>query len=194
MQEQREKSEAAEAVPEAWVAQGRAVWERAVELMVAVESRFGLDAAHAATVLSYMHPFAIDEGVEFIQEGNTANCDFMAFIVDGDVTVETITVSRTQPMTVTVLGPGSIHGELALFDGAPRSASCTACTPVLAAILTRAGLARLLQEHPAICARFTMALAAGVGQRLRDNTDKLKRYAMMARAMHEEIERLSPDR
>ncbi|MDT8990163.1 cyclic nucleotide-binding domain-containing protein [Curvibacter sp. APW13] len=190
----RDTASATTRLPQAWADQGAEVWERAVELLVAAQSRFGLEAGQAAIVLSYMHPFAIEEGVEFIQQGDTSNCDFMAFIVDGDVTVETITVSRTQPMTVTVLGPGSIHGELALFDGAPRSASCTACTPVLAAILTRAGLGRLLQEHPAICARFTMALAAGIGQRLRDNTDKLKRYAMMARAMQEEIERLTPDR
>lgn len=194
MSEIREGTMTAPAMPAAWADQGEVLWERAVELLVAAQSRFGLDAGAAATVLSYMHPFAIEEGVEFIQEGDVRNCDFMAFIVDGDVTVETITVSRTQAMTVTVLGPGSLHGELALFDGAPRSASCTACTPVLCAILTRQGLGRMLHDHPAICARFTMALAAGIGQRLRDNTDKLKRYAMMARAMHEEIERLSPDR
>jgi len=36
-------------------------------------------------------------------------------------------------------------------------------------------------------------LATRIGERLRDNTDKLKRYAMMARAMHEEIERLLPE-
>lgn len=178
----------------AWAAHGDVVWSQALDALVQPQHAFSLDAAQAAVVLSYMHPFAIEEGVQFIQEGDAANCDFMALVIDGDVTVETITVSRTQAMTVTVLGPGSIHGELGLFDGAPRSASCTACTPLLCAILTREGLGRMLQGHPGICARFTMMLATRIGQRLRDNTDKLKRYAMMTRAMHEEIERLSPER
>ena len=68
-----------------------------------------------------MHPFSIEESVEFIREGDASNSDFMALVIDGDVTVETITVSRTSAMTVTVLGPGSIHGELGLFDGSHRA-------------------------------------------------------------------------
>jgi CRP-like cAMP-binding protein len=186
--------EVAPSIPEIWKSQGEGVWDTAVGLLMESVATFRLEAGQAALVLSYMHPFSIDEGVEFIREGDASNCDFMALIIDGDVTVETITVSKTAPMTVTVLGPGSIHGELGLFDGSPRSASCTACTPVLSAILTREGMTRLLHDHPAVCARFTMMLAMRIGQRLRDNTDKLKRYAMMARAMHEEIERLAPDR
>lgn len=180
-------------VPASWRDQGELIWSQGVDTLVQAKSEFPLNHAQAAVVLSYMHPFAIDEGVEFIREGDGSNCDFMALIIDGDVTVETITVSSTAPMTVTVLGPGSIHGELGLFDGSPRSASCTACTPVLSAILTREGMARLLRDHPEVCARFTMMLAMRIGQRLRDNTEKLKRYAMMARAMHEEIERLLPE-
>jgi len=181
-------------LPAAWAAHGVVHWNTALELLSgSTGTAFGLTRAQAAVVLRYMHPFAIAEGVEFIQEGDVGHCDFMALVIDGDVTVETISVSRTAPMTVTVLGPGSIHGELSLLDGAPRSASCTACTPVLCAILTREGLGRLLQDHPAVCARFTMMLATRIGERLRDNTDKLKRYAMMARAMHEEIERLLPE-
>ena len=181
-------------MPPAWEAHGSDVWNTAAELLCKGRSQFGLTRAQAQWVLSYMHPFAIEEGVAFIREGDASNSDFMALVIEGDVTVEAITVSRTAAMTVTVLGPGSIHGELGLFDGAPRSATCTACTPVLCGILTRQGLARLLREHPQVAARFIIMLAMGIGERLRDNTDKLRRYAMMARAMHEEIERLSPDR
>lgn len=178
---------------QAWAELGSDVWRTAVGLLCSAKSQFGLSPVQAEVVLSYMHPFSIEESVEFIREGDASNSDFMALVIDGDVTVETITVSRTSAMTVTVLGPGSIHGELGLFDGSPRSASCTACTPVVCGILTRQGLARLLQDHPEVAARFTIMLAMGIGERLRDNTDKLKRYAMMARAMHDEIERLLPE-
>lgn len=180
-------------IPTAWRNRGDVIWEQALAALVQPQLAFPLDRAQAAVVLSYMHPFPIAQGVEFIQEGDTSKSHYLALVVDGEVTVETITVSRTDPMTVTVLGPGSIHGELGMLDGSPRSASCTASTPVLCAILTRDGFSRLLHGHPDICARFTVMLAMRIGDRLRDNTMKLKRFAVMTRAMYEEIKQSAPD-
>ena len=62
-----------------------------------------------------------------------------------------------------------------MLDGSPRSASCTASTPVLCGLLTRDGFSRLLHEHPDICARFMVMLAMRIGDRLRDNTLKALR-------------------
>lgn len=184
---------ASKGIPATWLAQGEAVWEKALDALVQTKLAFPLSRAQAAVVLSYMHPFSIEEGVEFIQEGDAGMSHFLALVVEGEVTVETITVSRTNPMTVTVLGPGSIHGELGMLDGSPRSASCTSSTRVLCGILSREGFSRLLNDHPDVCARFTVMLAMRIGERLRDNTLKLKRFVMMTRALCEEIDRMSPE-
>jgi CRP/FNR family cyclic AMP-dependent transcriptional regulator len=79
-----------------------------------------------AVVVTYMKPHKIAEGVTFIKEGDTEDTDFMLLVLDGEVMIESIVVSRTEPITVTVLGPGSLIGEMGLLDGEPRSASCTA--------------------------------------------------------------------
>ena len=43
----------------------------------------------------------------------------MALLVEGDVVIERITVSRSEPVTIRVLGPGSLIGEMGLVDKEP---------------------------------------------------------------------------
>jgi CRP-like cAMP-binding protein len=47
-----------------------------------------------------------------------------------------------------VLDPGACFGELALIDGAPRSATVTSLEQVTVAELPRAAFLRLLQNEP----------------------------------------------
>ena len=102
-------------------------------------------------------------------------------------------ISRDTPYTVTVLGPGSLHGELGLLDGLPRSASCTAETDLCCAMLTRRGLLKLLKDDPKVGAKLMMAIAMRIGDRLRDNTRKLKTFASLTKAMQQEIDSLLQD-
>jgi CRP-like cAMP-binding protein len=139
-----------------------------------------------------MQPHKIAEGTTFIREGDTERTDFMLLVLDGEVTVETIVVSRTAPITVTVLGPGSLIGEMGLVDGAPRSASCTALTALRCAVLKRASLNRLIQDEPRTAAKLVIAISARMSQRMRDSQEKLKLYAQLTQAMNEEINELMP--
>jgi len=151
-----------------------------------------LDEEEARTIVTYMAPHRIPEGQKFIKEGDTENTDFMLLVLDGDVTVETVVVSRNEPITVTVLGPGSLIGEMGLIDGSPRSASCTAMTDLRCAILTRRDLNRLLDEEPRAAAKLMMAISMRIAQRMRDNQAKLKLYSQLTQAMNEEINELMP--
>lgn len=182
------------APPAQWRDLGEAVWQRAIDLLCGEHAALQLDRAQAEVVLRFMFPMHIEAGTQFIEEGDVAHNDFMALVLVGEVTVESIVVSRETPLTVTVLGPGSIHGEMALFDGGARSASCTASSDLLCAVMTREGLERLQRDHPALCAKLLMAIALRLGQRLRDNTAKLKRYVVLTRAMQDEINALLPSR
>ena len=92
-------------------------------------------------------PKRIAEGVVFIKEGDAKDTGYMVLVLDGEVTVENIVVSRTSQVTINVLGAGSLVGEMGLVDGEPRSATCTATTDLRCAILTRAALGEIGRAH-----------------------------------------------
>jgi CRP/FNR family transcriptional regulator, cyclic AMP receptor protein len=166
--------------------------DRAAEMLSAPSALMQLSHDEARAVVAYMKPHRIPEGVTFIREGDTDETDFMLLVLDGEVTVETIVVSRTAPITVTVLGPGALIGEMGLLDGAPRSASCTAMSDLRCAILTRDSLSQLLNDDPRTAAKLMMAISLRIAERMRDNQDKLKLYAQLTQAMNEEINELMP--
>lgn len=163
----------------------------AAELLVAPTALMRLTPEDARVVVSYMQPHRIDEGDTFIKEGDTRHTDFMVLILDGEVTVETIVVSRTEPVTVIVLGRGSLVGEMGLLDGEPRSASCTASTPLRCAILSRQALEELMEDNPLVAAKLMLAVALRIAERLRSNADKLKMYVKLTQAMQQELGHLA---
>ena len=107
---------------------GSAGAEHAAQLLSAPDALTHLTLEEARAVVTYMTPRFIPAGTTFIREGDAGDTGFMALLVEGDVVVERITVSRTEPVTIRVLGPGSLVGEMGLVDKEPRSASCTAST------------------------------------------------------------------
>ncbi|GEM_PF-406186 len=166
--------------------------ETAAELLTAPSAMLQLSLAEARAVARYMRPRFIREGTVFIREGDAEGTGFMVLVLDGEVTVENIVVSRVSPITVTVLGAGSMHGELGLIDGLPRSASCTASSDLQCVILTREAMLQLLTDDPKMGAKLMMAIAMRVAGRLRDNTQKLKKYVQLTKAMQQEIDHLMP--
>lgn len=165
----------------------------AAELLRAPSAFMELTLDEARVVVGYMRPQLISEGTVFIREGDTMNTGFMALVLVGEVVVENYVVNRVSPITLTVLGPGSMHGELGLMDGLPRSASCTASSDLTCAILTRIDLLRLVEKDPVIGAKLIIAMAMRTGERLRENTQKLKKYAQLTKAMQQEIDHLTRD-
>jgi CRP-like cAMP-binding protein len=164
----------------------------AAELLVAPTALMQLTPADARVVVRYMQPHRIEEGTTFIKEGDTRDTDFMMLILDGEVTVETIVVSRLEPVTVTVLGRGSLVGEMGLLDGEPRAASCTASSPLSCAILSRQALEALMEDNPLVAAKLMLAVALRIAARLRDNADKLKMYVQLTQVMQQEISHRAP--
>ena len=172
--------------------EGSAAAELAASMLCAPGALLQLSREEARRVVAYMRPHRISEGMTFIREGDTEHTHFMLLVLDGQVTVESIVVSRTQPITVSVLGPGSLIGEMGLLDGAPRSASCTAMSNLRCAILTRRALRQLLADDPSTAAKFMMAIGQRIAERMRESQEKLKLYAQLTQAMNEEINALMP--
>jgi CRP/FNR family cyclic AMP-dependent transcriptional regulator len=174
------------------VIEGSTAADRAAEMLRAETALMQLSVEEARAVVTYMRPRKIAEGTTFIREGDTQDTDFMLLVLDGEVTIETIVVSRTAPITVSVLGPGNLIGEMGVLDGSPRSASCTAMTDLRCAMLTRAGLDQLLYDDPRTAAKLMLAISLRIANRMRESQEKLKLYAQLTQAMNEEINELMP--
>ncbi|MDB5890773.1 MAG: cyclic nucleotide-binding domain (cNMP-BD) protein [Polaromonas sp.] len=166
--------------------------ELAAKLLIAPTALMQLAPEDALTVVSYMIPRRIATGTTFIKEGDKTDTGYMVLLLEGEVTVENIIVSRHEPVTVTVLGPGSLIGEMGLVDGKPRLASCTASTAISCAILSRAALEKLGEEDPKTAAKLMFAVSLRIAERLRETSEKLKNYSQLVQAMQQEIDHLMP--
>ena len=72
-----------------------------------------------------------------------------------------------------MLRTGAVLGEMSMFDGEPRYASCWALSEVEAAVLDRAAVARLIQARPEIGAKLLVKLTQLLAQRLRNTSSQL---------------------
>ena len=161
--------------------------ELAATLLIAPTALMQLSLQDARIVVRYMEPRQIEQGTVFIHEGDTKEIDHMLLLIEGEVMVENVTAPRHAPQTVTVLGPGSLMGEISLIDGQARTASCTAFTPLHCAVLSRGALEALSSEHPHTAIKLLLAVSLRVAERLRDTTDKLKMYSQLLSATQQEL-------
>jgi CRP-like cAMP-binding protein len=114
---------------------------RQVELFV------GLDERVLMQIASVARPREFDRGELLFVEGDVG--DALLVLVSGSVTV-----FRTSPdgerAALAVVEPPDVLGEIALLDGAPRSASIEATEPTLVLSLSRAEFFGLLRHQPTV--------------------------------------------
>lgn len=162
--------------------------EVAAQLLVTSSALDELTLPDAVRVVAYMRPRWISAGTVFIREGEVEQNDYMLLVLDGDIAVETEIPNLDEGMVLNVIGAGHLIGEMGLLDGAPRSATCTASTDVVAAVLTRTELLALLRDEPELAARLLMAISKRMADRMRDMTKKLNTFAQMNKALQEELQ------
>jgi CRP/FNR family cyclic AMP-dependent transcriptional regulator len=89
--------------------------------------------------------------------------DSLFIIESGRVKVVVLSSEGAEDAIIATLGPGMFFGELALLDGAARSASAIAVEPSETLVLDRAAFDRLMDTQP----RFRRAILAAVAIELR---------------------------
>ncbi|MEM9205725.1 MAG: Crp/Fnr family transcriptional regulator [Pseudomonadota bacterium] len=87
-------------------------------------------------------------------------------VLEGSLKVSLISTEGDEQL-LAVLGPGDVVGELAIFDGRPRSATVSGLKPSRLAFVDRYSFERLAEETPAIY-RHMLSI---VGGRLRHAND-----------------------
>lgn len=149
-----------------------------------------LDAAESAAVVAQMQLVYFPAGTVLLREGDDHHSNYMLLLLEGWVSVDTGAADGSDVVEVAALGPGSIIGEMALLDGAPRSATCIATSAVQAAGLSRIGLERLIDDHPKVAAKLMMALATRISDRLRSLGKQLQMYAQITATMQQDLDNL----
>ena len=112
-----------------------------------------------------------------IVEGDST--DWLMLLLRGTVDVgkrlghDAETEQRGDNTRLAVLRPGAVLGEMSMFDGEPRYASCWALSEVEAAVLDRDAVARLIKYRPEIGAKLLVKLTQLLAQRLRNTSSQL---------------------
>jgi CRP-like cAMP-binding protein len=176
---------------QAAVARSTAAHQAAL-LLRAPNALVQLSEREALTVIGFMSPRRFPSGTAMIRQGETGDTGFMVLVLDGEVTVESLRASRASPVTLSVLGRGSLIGEMALVDGEARSATCTASTDVACAVLTREALETLIEEQPSTGAKLMTAIAVRLAERLREVSQKLQVTTKLVQTLQQEIDVLMP--
>src|SRR3954464_955627 len=118
-------------------------------------------ASDWATIFSYAEVRQVDEGLAVIQAGEQDRALYL--LTEGTVGVR---LPRDEGAFKTIDAP-SVLGELAFFDGHPRSATLDAVTDVEVVRLDDAGFARLSAEAPELAHTMLVDLGRVLALRLR---------------------------
>ncbi len=124
-----------------------------------VELFAGLDERTLQQIASVARRREFDRGELLFAEGDVA--DALLILVSGSVTV-----FRSSPnggrAALHILEPPDVLGEIALLDGAPRSASVEATVPTRVLSLSRAEFLTVLREQPTVLEPLLWQLGAMV--------------------------------
>jgi CRP/FNR family transcriptional regulator, cyclic AMP receptor protein len=162
--------------------------EECARLLVTRSALGDLNLDDALEVAHYMRPLTIDAGVSFIKEGQSSNTNYMVLVMEGDVRIESRIQDDDETQTiVTVVSDGALIGEMGVLDENPRSATCTACTDLRVAVMTRNDLMDLVEQNPQVGVRFMLAISKRLSDRLRETTRKLNKFVRLNRTMHAEV-------
>lgn len=140
--------------------------------MVDVRSLFQhLPSADRAIVQAVLEPMTFPAGTLLFDVGAPGDAAFL--VEEGTIRVEVDVPNVDTEGIVAYLGPGEVLGEVALLDGAPRSARAVADTEVRARRVRIEALTALGAEHPGAVLAIYRALARDAATKLRTTTARL---------------------
>lgn len=163
---------------------------KAAELLRKTSPNFALTLQEANCIVSLMRLVQFPAGTTLFSAGDASNTGYMLLLLEGDVSVDTGNIGGASKVDISVIGPGALMGELALIDGAPRSATCTAISPVVAAGLSSGGLQRLIEQFPQVAIKLVIYIAHSASDRLRSLSEQLQMYDQIANDQRQEIAQL----
>lgn len=138
----------------------------------------GLDIDETRKLGTFMYVYEAPPGATIINEGESG--DFMLLLMQGMVDV----LRRNRynyPSRIAVAHSGHSLGEMSMFDGEPRFASCVTLENSRIAVLTRDALMLVLSEDAKLGNKILLKLVQLLSERLRQTSAKLVSYLEAAR-------------
>ncbi|MFC7400187.1 Crp/Fnr family transcriptional regulator [Chelatococcus sp. GCM10030263] len=126
----------------------------------------GLEATCLARVAEATRIVSFPAGHCLFRQSDEA--DGLYIIAEGLVRIHLGHVDGRE-LTLALLEPGDVIGEIALLDGLPRTATATALEPTRAAFVSRPQFLRLVEDFPQIGKHVILVLC----DRLRRNTGQI---------------------
>jgi CRP/FNR family cyclic AMP-dependent transcriptional regulator len=120
----------------------------------------GLDDEDLGLVAAALRPRRFRRAETVFHAGDPGDALFI--VAAGQVKITLPPDDGSEPAILTTIGPGGFFGELALLDGAPRSATAVAIDAVTAQVLRRDAFDRLVDEQPALRRALLAALATEI--------------------------------
>src|SRR6478609_4863462 len=108
-------------------------------------------------LLANAKPHSLAEREVLFQAGDVADG---CYRLDQGLLKVSITSPQGDERILTILGPGSIVGELAIIDGLPRSATVVAIRDCKLSFISREAFANGLREYPEIYGYLVSTLAS----------------------------------
>lgn len=108
-------------------------------------------ARQQRTIARHAQIATLPAGVELVRKGEPGDALFV--ILEGEAVVQ------QEGDEVDRVGPGAYFGELAILDGAPRSATVVAATDVKVAVIGIRMFRTMLREFPDLAEQLLVALA-----------------------------------
>ena len=138
----------------------------------------GLEIEETRKLGAFMYVYEAPAGVTLISEGEAG--DFMMLLMHGMVDV----LRRNRynfPSRIAVAHAGHALGEMSMFDGEPRFATCVTLEQSRIAVLTRDAMMLVLHDEPRLGNKILLKLVQLLSDRLRQTSAKLVSYLESAR-------------
>jgi len=132
-----------------------------------------LDPDLLLRVARLSHVRRLDKGRLLFQQGDEG--DALFGVVSGLIRISVVGLGGRE-LTLGLMEPGDVFGEIALLDALPRTASASAVTDSQLLVIRRPLFLTLVEEEPRL-ARHLIELLC---ERLRENTDRLGEFAFLS--------------
>jgi CRP/FNR family transcriptional regulator/CRP/FNR family cyclic AMP-dependent transcriptional regulator len=119
-----------------------------------------LDEDSLALVAAALRPRRFRRDETIFHAGDPGDALFI--VADGQVKITLPPDDGSDPAILTTIGRGGFFGELAMLDGAPRSATAVALDAVATQVLHRDPFERLVDTQPALRHALLMSLAGEI--------------------------------
>ena len=156
-------------------------------MLVSSNALTSIKTQEAIVLAQRMRLCPITAGTVLFKAGAT-NTDFMALVLEGEAVVENMDAGAGDGMVLSVVHAGDLIGEMGVVANVPRSATVTASSDMIMAVLEQTAFSQLIRQRPDVACGFLSCLLHSVTNRLRESNRKLSTMTKINQSMFDELE------